>query len=160
MKDSDVWLLLIVVAVIILGKEAYTTVSGLPYEQQVKDAVASFHDVPASLVMAVIETESSFNSDAFLEDRNGGSYGLMQLDYPTARGLGYAGTPDGLYDPDTNIYYGVKYLHNLYAELKSWEAAIMSYNEGPGNFLAGVWDDVYYAKVNLRWEKWKTVMGV
>ncbi len=133
--------------------------TGLPYEKQVNDAVAKFPDVPASLIMAIIETESSFQPTAFLADRNGGSYGLMQLDYPTARGLGYQGTPDGLYDPGINIFYGAAYLHALYAEMKEWEAAIMSYNEGPGNFLAGIWDDTYYARVSLRWTKWKMLIG-
>jgi soluble lytic murein transglycosylase-like protein len=39
-----------------------------------------------------------------------GEVGLMQIKPATARMLGYTGSVKGLYDPETNIKYGMKYL--------------------------------------------------
>src|SRR5260221_13280624 len=50
-------------------------------------------------VMAFIAQESSFRSAVYLADRSGGSYGLMQVDYASARQVGFAGAPSDLFDP-------------------------------------------------------------
>jgi soluble lytic murein transglycosylase-like protein len=71
---------------------------------------ASAHNIPESLVRAVVRRESNFNPAA----RNGPYWGLMQIRYDTARGLGYKGSPAGLLDADTNLTYGVAYLANAY----------------------------------------------
>src|SRR5215469_7350086 len=71
-----------------------------------------------ALVMAIIEHESSFDANAFAPDRNGGSYGLMQLDYPTAQDRGFAGSPSALYEPALNIQYGVAQLDWIAAYLQ------------------------------------------
>ena len=39
-----------------------------------------------------------------------GEIGLMQIKPATARMMGYTGSAKGLYDPETNIKYGMKYL--------------------------------------------------
>ena len=41
------------------------------------------------------------------------SYGLMQLLMSTARGLGYTGDANGLYDAATNIDLGTRLLSDL-----------------------------------------------
>ena len=71
--------------------------------------------VPEVWIRAVIQTESSFDPQAYrAEPRiNDASYGLMQLLSSTARGLGYTGTTDGLYDVDTNIRLGTQLLSDL-----------------------------------------------
>lgn len=92
--------------------------------------------VPALLIQAVILTESSGRADAYrAEPRiHDASYGLMQLLYGTAKGLGYTGTPEGLYDPQTNIHYGTKLLAQLRARYGDNPAAIYSaYNSGSGS---------------------------
>ena len=72
-------------------------------------------DVPVAWIKAVIQTESSWNPKAYRAEPqiNDASYGLMQLLYRTARGLGYDGTPEGLYDPAINIALGAKLLGDL-----------------------------------------------
>lgn len=63
---------------------------------------------------------------------NDASYGLGQLLYGTARGLGYRGTPEGLYDPETNIYLIAKYHKrnfDHYQDLNS-EQLTVAYNTG------------------------------
>jgi hypothetical protein len=69
-------------------------------------------NVDPLLIKAIIAQESGFNPQAQrAEPRlNDASRGLMQILYATARGLGYSGSPDGLFDPDTNLTYGTAYL--------------------------------------------------
>jgi len=71
---------------------------------------AKEHGLPFALVDAVVRVESRYNPRAY----NGGAYGLMQIKHQTARGLGYGGSAAGLYDPDTNLRYAVKYLAQAY----------------------------------------------
>jgi hypothetical protein len=64
------------------------------------------YDVPESLVHRVVKRESNYNPKAY----HAGNYGLMQIRYRTAKGMGYDGGPNGLYDAETNLKYAVKYL--------------------------------------------------
>ncbi len=68
------------------------------------------YGVPEKLVHHVAHRESTYNPTAFSK----GNYGLMQIRYRTAKGLGYDGKPDGLFDAETNLKYAVKYLRNAW----------------------------------------------
>jgi soluble lytic murein transglycosylase-like protein len=68
---------------------------------------ASEYGVPASLAQAVIQVESNYRPNM---TGSAGEVGLMQIKPATARMLGYSGSVKALYDPDTNIKYGMKYL--------------------------------------------------
>ena len=70
-------------------------------------AKAAAHGVPVALANAVVRVESNYNPQA---TGSAGEVGLMQIKYQTARGLGYAGTRSGLYDPATNLEWGMRYL--------------------------------------------------
>lgn len=63
--------------------------------------------VPVALAVAVVRIESNFNPKL-----KGGCncLGLMQIMPSTARAIGYSGPPQGLYDPETNLRFGMKYL--------------------------------------------------
>jgi soluble lytic murein transglycosylase-like protein len=78
-------------------------------------AASRQYNVPESWIRAVIETESSWNPNAYRAEPqiNDASYGLMQLLLGTAKGLGYTGNPTGLYDPQTNIDLGSHLLGDL-----------------------------------------------
>jgi soluble lytic murein transglycosylase-like protein len=67
--------------------------------------------IPTSLVRAVIRMESEWNQKL---TGSAGEIGLMQLRYETAREIGYRGTKAALYDAETNIRWGVKYLAGAY----------------------------------------------
>lgn len=67
---------------------------------------ARTYNVPVSLVHRVVHRESTYRANA----RNGIHLGLMQLNPQTARTMGYRGPDAGLYDAETNLKYGVKYL--------------------------------------------------
>jgi soluble lytic murein transglycosylase-like protein len=63
--------------------------------------------VPVALALAVVQVESNFNPRA---RGSAGEIGLMQIKPATARGIGYKGSVKGLYNPDTNLAWGMKYL--------------------------------------------------
>jgi len=89
--------------------------------------------VPESWISAVIETESSWNPGAYRAEPqiNDGSYGLMQILVKTARGLGYTGDPDGLWDPATNIDLGTKLLNELRGRYgEDFRRVYSAYNSG------------------------------
>jgi soluble lytic murein transglycosylase-like protein len=68
---------------------------------------AASYGVPVSLAHAVIQVESNYRPDA---KGSAGEIGLMQIKPSTARMMGYEGSTQGLFHPETNIKYGMKYL--------------------------------------------------
>jgi soluble lytic murein transglycosylase-like protein len=68
---------------------------------------AAAEGVPVSLAKAVIKIESNYRPNIV---GSAGEIGLMQIKPATARMMGYGGSAKGLFDPDTNIKYGMKYL--------------------------------------------------
>ncbi|MCC4297685.1 lytic transglycosylase domain-containing protein [Aurantimonas coralicida] len=68
---------------------------------------AAAHGVPLNLAHAVINIESSYRSSV---TGAAGEVGLMQIKPATARGMGYRGSTEALYDPATNIKWGMRYL--------------------------------------------------
>jgi len=71
---------------------------------------ARAHGVPEALVHRIIRRESGYNPRA----SNRGNFGLMQIRYATAQGMGYRGSVSGLLDANTNLSYAVPYLANAY----------------------------------------------
>jgi soluble lytic murein transglycosylase-like protein len=71
---------------------------------------AAENGVPLPLAHAVIEKESGYNARA----TGSGTVGLMQIKPATARGIGYDGPTDALYEPATNLEWGMKYLGGAY----------------------------------------------
>lgn len=91
---------------------------------------AAAYGVPVSLAHAVVRVESNYRANA---RGSAGEIGLMQIKPATARGLGYSGSAKGLYNPETNIKYGMKYLgqaHKLSGG--STCGTILKYNAGHG----------------------------
>lgn len=71
---------------------------------------ADQYEVPRSLVQRVVIRESTHRPTAV----NGPNLGLMQIQLPTARGMGYRGNAQGLLDAETNLTYAVKNLRGAY----------------------------------------------
>ncbi len=67
---------------------------------------AKLNNIPEDLVHRVVKRESTYNPRAY----HSGNYGLMQIRYNTAKGLGYEGPAEGLFDAETNLKYATKYL--------------------------------------------------
>ncbi|WP_405030189.1 lytic transglycosylase domain-containing protein [Mycoplana sp. BE70] len=83
--------------------------SGTPIDALITK-YAALYEIPEGLLHRVIKRESRYNPKAYSR----GNYGLMQIRYNTAKGMGYTGAPDGLFDAETNIKYGAKYLRGAW----------------------------------------------
>ncbi|MBM7048262.1 MULTISPECIES: lytic transglycosylase domain-containing protein [Rhizobium] len=91
---------------------------------------AKQNGVAVELATAVIQIESNFNPKTH---GSAGEIGLMQIKPATARLMGYAGRAKGLYDPETNIKFGMKYLA-MAQNLGGGQTCntILKYNAGHG----------------------------
>jgi hypothetical protein len=116
-----------------------------------------------SAVMAFVQVESAFRPRAFRQEPSGvASYGLMQILDVTARGIGFTGVFEDLYDPYVGLLWGMKYAKEIWDQLArsfgrqptmtEWASA---YNEGPGNVLRGRDDSAYanpWLAAKAHWE--------
>jgi soluble lytic murein transglycosylase-like protein len=90
----------------IKGSELSFGYSGRPYGKLISK-YAKTHGVPESLAHAVISVESNYRANA---RGSAGEVGLMQIKPATARMMGYRGSTKALYNPETNIKFGMLYL--------------------------------------------------
>ncbi len=109
------------------------------------DTYAEQYGVPQALVYAIIKTESDFDSGA---ESAAGARGLMQIMPETFRWLTdeilFEHLDDGmLYDPETNVRYGVYYLSRLYDRYGNWKVVFAAYNAGPGQVDEWLEDPAY-----------------
>lgn len=103
------------------------------------------YGVPADLAHAVVSIESNYYPKAL---GKAGEIGLMQIKPSTARGMGYRGPSSGLYHPETNIKYGMKYLATAYKLGGGTTCgAILKYNAGHGAKRMNPTSSAYCAKV-------------
>jgi soluble lytic murein transglycosylase-like protein len=133
------------------------------YEDLIAQASA-FYSVPVEWIQAVIETESSWNPNAYRYEAKikDASYGLMQVLGKTAVGLGFEGDVNNdLYDPATNIDLGA---HDLAQLRKSYgddfRRVYSAYNSGKPDLWetsAEVGANVERALANLA--KWTSDSG-
>jgi soluble lytic murein transglycosylase-like protein len=119
---------------------------------------AEEYDLDPNLIFATIMVESGGNTYAIRQEPRirDASYGLGQILYGTARGIGYRGTPEGLFDPEVNIKLIAKYHKrnfDHYSDLDSKELTI-AYNTGspykrphPGHLVK--FDKWYNSLANL-----------
>lgn len=90
---------------------------------------AAANGVPYALADAVVRIESRYQPHV----SNGGALGLMQIKPQTARGEGFSGPASALYNPSTNIAYGMRYLARAY-RLAGGDTCgtVMRYQSGHG----------------------------
>jgi Transglycosylase SLT domain len=101
-----------------------------PHPASLDEAIiksAARHGIPESLVRRVVMRESKYNPLA----RNHKYWGLMQISYPTAKSMGFKGTPQELLNPVVNLRYAVPYLANAFIIAgKRQDAAVRLYAAG------------------------------
>jgi hypothetical protein len=102
-------------------------------------------EISPLLFMGQVITESSGNTNAFVSDSNGGSYGLFQIDKAFLKEWGFDPNTN-LYDPKENTKVALSRIKNIFhgyvgnpdiTKLKYNLRVMMSfvcYNCGPGNF--------------------------
>ena len=71
---------------------------------------AKIHGVPDAFVDRIVRRESRYHPRLV----HNHCFGLMQIKYATARGMGYRGDARGLLDASINLTYTVPYLANAY----------------------------------------------
>lgn len=122
-----------------------TVAAGGEKYQSIVARYASTYGVPLSLAHAVIRVESNYRPHV---RGRAGEVGLMQIKPSTARGLGYTGSIKALYDPETNIRWGMKYLgqaHKLGGGTTC--GTILKYNAGHGAKRMNPVSQAYCTKV-------------
>jgi len=109
------------------------------YATEIEGAAATY-SVPRGLAYGLIAQESGFNPTAYRAEPTyrcaatgkigDASYGLAQVLYCTALGLGYTGQPAGLFDVRTSLALGFRFLGGLLRARPSVGAALSNYNGG------------------------------
>ena len=92
------------------------------------------------LLLAVIEVESVFKTNALGKYRSGalsGALGLMQLKLATAQEVASQLAMDSLtevdlFKPEINVVLGVAYLTTMISRFKNFKLGLLAYNQGPG----------------------------
>jgi soluble lytic murein transglycosylase-like protein len=106
------------------------------------------YGVPVSLANAVVRVESNYQPNM---TGSAGEIGLMQIKFETARGLGYTGSRQALYNPDTNIRWGMKYLAGAHKLGNGTTCGtILRYNAGHGATRMNPVSASYCAKVKMQ----------
>jgi len=104
-----------------------------PAEQTLRGLIrgaAAANGVPSELAEAVAEVESGFNPKAV---GGVGEIGLMQVLPSTARMLGFRAPLPELFDPETNVRYGVRYLGEAWRKTgNDICGTVMKYRAGHG----------------------------
>ncbi len=121
---------------------------------------ASGTNVPVSLAMAVAKVESDFNERAL---SSAGARGVMQI-MPATAEKEFGVHPNRLWNAETNVRLGVRFLEQLYRQYGGrWDLALSHYNGGTvkgdqphkrtRKYVALVqkWQRIYYEQASL-WE--------
>jgi soluble lytic murein transglycosylase-like protein len=95
--------------------------------------IASAEGIEPELAFRVVKLESDFKERA---RSSVGAIGLTQLMLPTARYFQKNVTREELYDRETNLRIGFRYLRGLIKEYKTVNLALLVYNRGPAAVLA------------------------
>jgi soluble lytic murein transglycosylase-like protein len=90
-------------------KDDVITVAAKPKDRYkpIIEKYATQNGIPIELAHAVITVESNYKPYSL---GRAGEVGLMQIKPATAKLMGYDGSTTGLFDPETNIKFGMKYL--------------------------------------------------
>lgn len=105
---------------------------------------AAAHNVPLALADAIVRIESRYQPRA----RNRANLGLTQISHQTARGIGYSGSAAGLFDADTNLRFGIKYLAMAYRKSGGDVCGtVMRYQSGLGATRQSGANRIYCGKV-------------
>ena len=114
------------------------------------------YNVPYALMLGLIETESSFQSDA----DSGWAYGLCQIGYINEDWLSDQGI--NMYTIQGNIEAGCLILSD-YLSRYTTEQALICYNEGEygaaDTFADGVYSTKYSRSVLESAEKWRSIIN-
>ena len=101
------------------------------YNKEIQQA-AQEEGVPMSALKGFFALESQFDAKAYLFEptHNDASYGIAQILYKTAKGYGFAGKPEDLFDPYLSAKWGAKVIRALHDKYENDLDVIAAYNAG------------------------------
>ena len=119
--------------------------------QKTVSEICKRYNVPFTLVMALIETESNFQPNLISRTND---WGLMQINKCNHKRLSAElGITDFL-NPSQNVEAGCYMLSELLYKYKDLNVVLMAYNMGEGNakklWKQGVWSSKYSQKIMAR----------
>jgi soluble lytic murein transglycosylase-like protein len=98
------------------------------------ERVETEYKLPRGILHAIAQVESRLNPRKIHKNDGPGhrtSYGLLQIQEPSARQVGFKGKPSELLTPEVNIYFGALYLNWLIKETRGdIPRALNCYNAG------------------------------
>jgi hypothetical protein len=119
--------------------------------QKTLSEICDRYNVPFTLVMALIETESNFQPNLISKTHD---YGLMQINICNHKMLSSALGITNFLDPEQNVEAGCYLLNNLFQKYGEPSVVLMAYNMGEGNakklWKQGVWSSKYSNKIMVR----------
>ncbi|KQZ81364.1 lytic transglycosylase [Mesorhizobium sp. Root157] len=130
-----------------VSKSTSKSTGGTRYTTIIARYAASY-GVPVHLAHAVVQVESNYRANVV---GSAGEIGLMQIKPATARMMGYSGSTKGLFNPETNIKYGMKYLamaHDLGGGTTC--GTILKYNAGHAAKRMNPVSSAYCSKVKVQ----------
>lgn len=112
--------------------------------------------ISSTLLLAVCFNESSYRNIIHPDDGRHHSYGICQLQLPTARRFDKYVTVLELMDVETNALIAAKYLKHQLGRYKNIDCAVESYNKGTAISCGG---SIYVKRVKRHvkfrpWRKW------
>ena len=124
--------------------QAKSGLSAKPYHKII-ERHAREHGIPVRLAHAFMKVESNYN---YKIRGRAGEVGLMQLMPSTARSIGYKGSLKALYNPETNIRWGMKYLAMAYKKAGGDTCqTVMRYQSGLWAKRYSKWNRIYCSRV-------------
>lgn len=127
-----------------------------PLSHDVQDYIRTMcekNDIPMSLVIAIIDVESSFREDAVSPTND---YGLMQINESNHYWLTEEYGITDFFDPYENIFCGITILSQEYGGEQSLDKTLMAYNLGLANAMElwneGIYQTSYSMKVLSKME--------
>jgi len=96
------------------------------------DYWSNVYRIEPAIAYGLVSQESRFDPGAYRAEPaiNDASYGLTQVLWGTAKGLGYTGDESGLYDRATNVQLGLNYLRQQLDRWGTVNLALSAYNGG------------------------------
>lgn len=150
-------LLMWLIPTVAVGGQSTCQSSVVEVPEQAKpwvERAAQSSGLGADFIADLMRRESGFNPEAYADDSNGGTWGLLQLNRSVWRGVHPEGAdqtpPQGITDPNIHAQYGGIYLKNRlegvrqlkashpdaqFARLSDLEALVIAHNAGEGNLM-------------------------
>lgn len=147
MKNKGFIVFLCVLICFCVGIYGYLVYFNFKYPLFFKAEILEYskkYDLSCEFIASVINAESGFNKNAV---SNKGAVGLMQIMPKTAQyiaqKLGEEYSYENLFEPKTNIRYGVYYLCYLKQKFEDEQVVLCAYNAGEGVVMGWLGDEKY-----------------